>query len=199
MPTANGSRNFDDSQFASQVLDFKLGSQSFLFSPGTVTHGPFQNVSQFGAGILGSGLTQGLTVAGNEADFVTLKFAHGGSALYIWEAGDLSDTGDTHLLASTDAGHSFSQVLHIGPFLKPTNPLDRSSSFNTNVAIVTAADFGLPNGALINALKITSQTNDHADILAVAAIPEPRIAAGILAGIVLVVSARRTSRCSNSS
>jgi hypothetical protein len=102
-------------------------------------------------------------------------------------------------LASTDGGQSFSHVLDIGAFLKPTNPLDRSSSFNRNGAIVTAADFGLPHGALINALQISSQTNYHADILAVAAIPEPRIAAGILVGILLVVSARRTSRCPNSS
>jgi hypothetical protein len=194
MPTASGPRNFETDQFASGIVAFQLGNQSFTFAPGSTTNGPFTNANQFAGSVLGHDLSNGLTVAGAPQDFVTLKFPTGGSIIYLWEAGDLSDIGDTHIFASIDGGASFSALLHIGPLLQVTQPLDHSSSFNTNVAVVNATAFGLPRDAHINAVKISSATSDHVDILAVAAIPEPRVPVFIALGVVILLVSHRRLR-----
>ena len=194
MPGANGSIALDNAQFASSVLDFKLGASSFVFSPNVAVHGPFNNATQFGSAVLGSDLVQGLTVDGAAQDFVTLGFAKGGATIYFWEAGNLTDIADTHVLASIDGGHSFSSVVHVAPLLHVTHPLDKSSSFNTNVAILHAADFGLPADASINAIRISSASLDHADVLAVAAIPEPGSVSAVAAGLFVLTAVRAWKR-----
>lgn len=191
LPSDSGERIFDSEHFADAVLASGLGGLSFTFQ------GPFPaelNSLDLGAAILGPDLGNGVGIS--KDDWLTLGFARPGPALAIWEAGDLLETGETHLEASVDGGATFSASVLYRPAPVASDP--RPSGYQTNFQMLLASDFGLVPDARIDALRITVRGADaafvHTDILAVVVVPEPGSLALLGPAILTLALARWTRR-----
>jgi hypothetical protein len=192
MPTDTGTIDIDSSHFANAVVDSSLSSTALTFGSGLpIVFGPF-TTAQAAPFILGSDLTKGLALGpgptGGPADFIVPAFGlvsiinGAGADFAIWEAGA---PAEPFLLAvSTDGGVTFSASQSFDT--TPTNPLDTSSGFPTNVGFVELSLFGLAPGAQVDAVRVsglfTGVGGSGPDLLAIAAlnagaptgnIPEP--------------------------
>jgi len=188
LPTDDGDQIFDSTGFADSVVSSRLRSLSFTFQ------GPFParfNGLAADAAVLGTDLSNGLGIS--KDDSVTLGFSRPGSALAIWEAGDLSELGVTLLEASTDGGKTFSDAVVYLP--SPVQPDPEPSGYRTNYQLIDATRFELAPGSLVNALRISVVGPDvayaHTDILAVASVPEPSTFALLTGGLFALALARR--------
>lgn len=185
MPTPTGTQSFDSSSFASGIMAEPL-RQFACFTASALSA---CTVSTLNAAVLGPDLISGMTLG--LSGEITLSFATAGSALAIWEAGNISSSGDTQisfLSVHTASGWSIEKDYgpgHILPVLNDTQP----SGDPTNYSSFSAADFGLMLGETFDALHIRAccTTNAHLDLLAVAAmpsaVPEPSTAALTLLGL----------------
>jgi len=185
MPTPTGTQSFESTSFASGIMAEPTG-QFACFTASVLTA---CTVSTLNAAVLGPDLISGMTLG--LSGEITLSFTNAGSALAIWEAGNISSTGDTQasfLSVHTASGWSIEKDYgpgHILPVLNDTQP----SGYPTNFSSFSAVDFGLMLGETFDALHIRAccTTNAHLDLLAVVAIPsavpEPSTAAMTCLGL----------------
>lgn len=189
LPTDRGDQSFDSTWFADRVVTSRLGGLSFTFQ------GPYPadfNGISVAAAVLGTDLSNGIGIS--KSDSVTLGFSRPGSALAIWEAGNLKEDDLTLLEASTDGGRTFGP-LKVRYLPSRTLPDPEPSGYQTNYQLIEAGLFGLAPGSAIDALRITVEGGDvafvHTDILAVASIPEPSTFALLAFGVAALGLARR--------
>lgn len=192
MPTPLGDRNFDTANFASGILQgpsgefacFSAGTSSLCASPS----------EQLQLAVVGPDLTTGLSLGLN--GLIRLSLPTPGRVLFVWEAGNFDaagDVGDSLVSVHTAAGWSSEHIygpVHVASVADDTQP----SGYTTNFGIFTAQDFGLAPGTAFDAVQFRSCCGDtaHADILAVAAIPEPGTLVLMLAGaIAMMIMPRR--------
>lgn len=183
MPTTSGPQVFDSSAFASSILSGPAGGAFACFTGGTLSGCTGTSLL---LAVLGPDLTTGLAL-GTGAQ-LELVFAKPGDSVAIWEAGTFTNAHDFQdLLVSvrTTAGwtgpHAYS-TQHIGPVLNDTQP----SGYATNYGTFSAADFGLAAGVAIDAVRLYAYAGGqpaHADVLAIAVVPEPDTTALLLSGL----------------
>lgn len=183
MPTTTGPQLFDSNAFASSILSGPAGGDFACFTGGVLSGCTGASLL---LAVLGPDLTTGLALGTNAQ--LELVFANPGDRIAIWEAGNFTSAHDFQdLLVSvrTTAGwtapHAYSSQ-HIGPVLNDTRP----SGYATNYGTFSAADFGLAAGEAIDAVRLYAYAGGqpaHADLLAVAVVPEPNIAALLLSGL----------------
>jgi hypothetical protein len=187
MPTPLGDRNFDTATFASGILQGPSG-ESACFSAGTSS--PCASPSQLQLAVLGPDLTTGLSLGLN--GLIRLSLPAPGPRLVVWEAGNFDaagDVGESRVSVHTAAGWSSEHTYgpgHVARVAGDTLP----SGYPTNFGEFTAQDFGLPPGTAFDAVQFRSCCGDtaHADILAVAAIPEPGTLVLMLAGVMAMMA-----------
>lgn len=183
MPTTTGPQPFDADAFASSIHSGPAGGAFGCFTGGAIS--PCTSASLLLA-VLGPDLTMGLTLGTNAQ--VEIVFAKPGDRVAIWEAGNFTaahDYQDLQVSVRTAAGwtlpHSYATE-HIGRVLGDTEP----SGYPTNYGTFSAADFGLAPGAHIDAVRLHAYAGGepaHADVLAVAVVPEPDTTALLLSGL----------------
>jgi hypothetical protein len=198
MPTSSGNRDFDSNAFAFATLAGPSGEFA-CFTAGALSA---CSPAALQIAALGPDLTMGLTLG--LAGEVTLEVPMTGSSLAIWEAGDSSRTGDVsgslmsvHTAAGWTAPQSFGSG-QIAPVLLDTLP----SGYSTNFGIFSAADFGIADGVVFDAVRIQAccGADAHFDLLAVAVdvsvpvvtvVPEPSTYALLLSGLFATGGAAR--------
>lgn len=188
MPTPLGNQNFDPASFASGILQGPSGEFA-CFSAGTLSPCTTPSLQ---LAVLGPDLTTGLSLGLD--GLIILSMPATGPVLAVWEAGNfavIGDVGDSLVSVHTAAGWSAEHTYapgHVAPVAGDTQP----SGYQTNFGYFTAQDFGLAPGSAIDAVQFRSccGINAHADILAVAAIPEPSMFVLMLAGVIAIATMR---------
>lgn len=183
MPTTTGPQSFDSNAFASSILSGPAGGAFGCFTGGALSA---CTPASLLLAVLGPDLTTGLTLGTNAQ--VEIVFAKTGDRVAIWEAGNFTaahDYQDLQVSVRTAAGwtlpHTYAPE-HIGRVLGDIQP----SGYPTNYGTFSAADFGLAPGANIDAVRLLAFADGqpaHADVLAVAVVPEPDTTALLLSGL----------------
>jgi hypothetical protein len=190
LPTDQGAKIFDTSNFATGLADSSCSSTCLVFGSGVpVASGPF-TTAQIAPLIIGADISKGVALGqgptGGVADFIIPSFgalatiANGaGADFVIWEAGS---PAEPVLISVSLGGGAFSAA--ISYLTLAAAPSDSSSGFQTNSIHINLDDFGIAAGALIDQVRIqglfTGVGGSGPDILAIAAlnagpatVPEP--------------------------
>jgi hypothetical protein len=185
LPTPMGDREFDSTTFASGILEGPSGEFA-CFTGGVVSA---CSAGSLALAVVGPDLTTGLTLGLD--GLVRLSLPATGPVLAIWEAGDFEVVRDVRgLLVSVHTAAGWSAEQSYGPGrLAPVANDTEPSGYATNFSYFTSEDFGLAPGTVFDAVQLRSccGITANADILAVAAIPEPGIMALMLAGAVAMM------------
>ena len=128
----------------------------------------------------------GPNLPGGEMRILYLEaYCRPGSTDRDWKETVIPHTAEK-LEASSDGGASFGAIgVMFQP--QPASPDPQPSGFETNFQAFDTSEFGLPAGALVNALRITGLRGEFtflkADVLAVAVVPEPSSLALVALGL----------------
>ena len=187
MPTPEGNRLFDSNDFAFATLAGPSGEFA-CFTGGALSA---CTPAMLNIAALGPDLTTGLALGLDGA--VTLALPGTGSSVALWEAGNFSlhdDVDDLLVSVHTVAGWTAFRSLGSGvmaPVLNDSWP----SGYQTNFGTLSAANFGLELGDLLDGVRFEACCGDDSDfdVLAVTGfvpvtpVPEPSSTALLLSGL----------------